>query len=152
MRAGMQDPIITLRNMLEGQLVDKNNVNVPVYTEFGEELLKIVSNKQVWVAIGLPAGFTPRETWLSLGGSGYRMYRSWRYPIYIGGWDLESMYKVKAKIMEIIRTQRTSHSAEPEYIEFMYVESVSTEELQRERTTPPFIMFVITVVMEFLEL
>lgn len=152
MRAGMQDPIITLRNMFLNNLKDKNNNNVPVFTYWDEAVISQAGNAGVWVSIGHPEGITPRDTWLGLRGAGFRYYRSWRYPVFVGGWDLESIYKVKAKIMEIIRTQDRGHSAAPEYIEFMYVELVNSRDMAFERTTPPFIHFVIYVVVEFLEL
>jgi hypothetical protein len=93
----MQDPIITLRNIFLAPppLTDANNNTVRVYHYYTEEVFK--ENRNVWVAIGNPAGTTPRDMWLSLRGSGHRYWRSWRYPVYVGGWDsLNSLYGISS--------------------------------------------------------
>jgi len=154
MRSDMQDPIVTLRNMFNTRLKDKNNNDVEVVAYWSEEVIRkyVGTGVQVWVAIGNPAGTTPKDDWLSLPAMGYRRYRSWRYPIYVGGWDRESVYLVTRKILEIIRNERTAHTNHPEYIEFMYVEGIQALDRQYEETTPPLIHFIIFVVMEWLEL
>ncbi len=151
MRDGMQDPIITLINILKNPpLTDVNNEPVFIYHYYTEEVLK--ERKTAWVAIGAMAGETPRSTWLTLRGMGHRYYRSWRYPIYVGGWDVKSIYKVYSEIMKRIREQALDHSAPPEYIEFMYVENAGAFDKEEEDVSPPLRILVIFVVMEFLEL
>ncbi|MEM4300345.1 MAG: hypothetical protein QW069_08665 [Candidatus Caldarchaeum sp.] len=153
MRAGMQDPIITLRNMLTSpSILDSQNHAIPVFSYWGEEILRKSSGVSTWIAVGEPSGSTPRETWLSLPGMGYRLYRSLRYPVYVGGFDMDGIYRALSEIMKRVREQRTSHSAAPEYIEFMYVETVLSGGTQYEETTPPMPHFIIYIVVEFLEL
>lgn len=150
MRDGMQDPIITLRDILTSPpITDANNQNVRVYHYYTEEVMK--ENRSTWIAIGEPAGETPRSTFLSLRGAGHRYYRSWRYPIYVGGWDVKSTYKVYSEVMKRIREQALNHSDPPKYIEYMYVESVGTFEQEEEDVSPPLIILVIFIVVEFLE-
>lgn len=149
----MQDPIITLRNMfINPPIKDSGNRDIPVYGYWSEEILTKTAGVNAWISIGEPSGATPRETWLSLPGMGYRMYRSFRYPVYIGGFDLDAIYKALSEVMKRVREQRANHSAPPEYIEFMYVEAVLSAGTQVEETTPPIIHFVVYVVVEFLEL
>lgn len=153
MRQGMQDPIITLRNMFTNPPIkDGQNRDIPVFAYWSEEILKKTSGVRTWIAIGEPSGSTPRETWLSLPGMGYRLYRSFRYPVYVGGFDLDGIYRALSEIMKRVREQRASHSAAPEYIEFMYVETIFSGDKQYEETTPPMPHFIIYVVVEFLEL
>jgi hypothetical protein len=151
-REGMQDPIITLRNIFLAPppLTDTAGNPVEVFPYYNQTILS--GHKRVWVAIGEPSGTTPRDTWLSLRGMGHRYWRSWRYPVYVGGWDIESINKVARDIAKKIRDEATNHSAPPEYIEFMFVENWGGFEQEEEDVSPPLIITIVNIVVEYIEI